>query len=57
MMSMMMMISRPDVGILGMTMKEAYFIDVGSPNSCSICSIISKRFKKYADLKEEQTKM
>ena len=56
-MSMMMMISRPDVGILGMTMKEAYFIDVGSPNSCSICSIISKRFKKYADLKEEQTKM
>jgi len=56
-MSMIMMISRPDVGILVMIMKEAYLIDVGIPNSCRICSIISKRFKKYADLKEELTKM
>jgi len=54
---MTMMISRPDVGILGMTMKEAYLINVGIPNSCSICSIISKWFKKYADIKEEQTKV
>jgi len=58
MMSMIMMISRPYVGILGMNMKEAsYLIDVGIPNSCNNCSIMSKRFKKYADLKEEQTKV
>jgi hypothetical protein len=45
MMSMMMMINRPDVGILGRTMKEAYLIDVGIPNSQNICSIISKRLR------------
>lgn len=30
---MIMMINRPDIVILGMTMKEAYLIDVGIPNS------------------------
>jgi len=54
---MSMMINRPDIVILGMTTKEAYLIDVGIPNSRNICSIISKRLKKYTDLKEELTKM
>ena len=56
MMRMMMMINRPDVSILGTTMKEAYLIDVGIPNSQNVCSIIGKRLKKYTDLKEEPTK-
>lgn len=54
---MIMMINRPDIVILGMTMKEAYLIDVGIPNSRSIFSIVSKRLKKYTDLKEDLTKM
>ena len=57
-MSMMIMITnRPDIVILGMTMKEAYLIDAGIPNSRNVCSIISKSHKKYTDVKEELTKM
>ena len=54
---MMMMINRPDVVILGITMKEVYLIGVGNPNIHILYSTITKRLQKYTYLKEELTKM
>jgi hypothetical protein len=41
----------------GMTMKEAYLIDVRIPNNCNLYIVITKRLQKYTELKEELTKV
>jgi len=60
MLVMMMMITdrtshsnRPDIVILGKTVKEARLIDVAVPKSHNLHSAITERFQTYADLKGE----
>jgi predicted methyltransferase MtxX (methanogen marker protein 4) len=49
--------NRPDIVVLDKTITEAYSIDVAIPNSHNLHSTITKKLRKYTDLKEELTRI